>query len=679
MADIARIKGNIAKMIAQDAPEADIDAYVASEGVTLDQLRAPSQPKQDKYQEAAKAEIADLKSKGIDTGTGYTRRLAHGVTFGADNTILAGLTTPLEMIKRGVGPVEAYNYTKAREDEIMNQARENTGALGTAVEIGGGIGSGLKLAQGGMTFARNLAPNAGILPRSLASMGDSAAMGAFAGFNEGNGLGDRLEKGATGGLLGGAVGAAAPATFALGGAVLNPIASNIMARANPTRFAQGQVARGLSESGLTPQQVAGDVATAAREGQGMFTLADAMGNSGQRMLASTARAPGQARTDVVNFLEQRQAGQGRRVANSLAEGFDSPMTAQRLDRTLTGARDTWADQAYSAHRADAGPVDLSGVIGRIDQTLSPGLTRIMQPASNIADDSVEGVLRRIRGKLTDDRSVLSDFEAIQRVRGDLADSIEKANRAGEGNKVRLLTQVRNELDRSMENASEGFRATNAEFRARSGAIDAIQDGRQAAQRGRSEDVIADFRARPREQQLTFRAGYADPLIEGAQVAPFGANKARPLTSDAFADEAAAMAPGNALMQRRIGRENTMFQTRAAATGNSKTVENLADDAALGVDPTISIVGQLMAGNYSGALRSTLAAGSNALTGNTPAVRQAVADILMSRGQNVNPRQLQSMLDQTMLRLQQIQNMARSIGRGASGGLAVGPSATGNRR
>jgi len=39
MADIARIKGNISKMIAQNAPESDIDAYVASEGVSPDQLR----------------------------------------------------------------------------------------------------------------------------------------------------------------------------------------------------------------------------------------------------------------------------------------------------------------------------------------------------------------------------------------------------------------------------------------------------------------------------------------------------------------------------------------------------------------------------------------------------------------------------------------------------------------
>lgn len=56
MPDIAKVKRNIARMIDQGAPESDIDAYVASESVTLDMLQggaapsapapnAPSQPK----------------------------------------------------------------------------------------------------------------------------------------------------------------------------------------------------------------------------------------------------------------------------------------------------------------------------------------------------------------------------------------------------------------------------------------------------------------------------------------------------------------------------------------------------------------------------------------------------------------------------------------------------------
>lgn len=40
MADIDRIRRNLGRMIDQGAPEADIDAYVASEGVTIDQVRA---------------------------------------------------------------------------------------------------------------------------------------------------------------------------------------------------------------------------------------------------------------------------------------------------------------------------------------------------------------------------------------------------------------------------------------------------------------------------------------------------------------------------------------------------------------------------------------------------------------------------------------------------------------
>ena len=51
-----------------------------------------------------------------DEGAGLTRRLAHGATLGADSTVLAGLETPLEMIKRGTfDPREGYNYAKARE------------------------------------------------------------------------------------------------------------------------------------------------------------------------------------------------------------------------------------------------------------------------------------------------------------------------------------------------------------------------------------------------------------------------------------------------------------------------------------------------------------------------------------------------------------------------------------
>jgi hypothetical protein len=417
---------------------------------------------------------------------------------------------------------------------------------------------------------------------------------------------------------------------------------------------------------MTPSQIADEIRAAANEGQGMFTAADAMGNSGQRLLATTARSPGQARTDVVNFLDNRQAGQGRRVSNALAEGFDSPQTAAQTEARLTAQRGADADAAYSAVRAGAGRTDVVPAINQIDRTIGTGPGQTLQAAN----DSVEGVLRPFRERLA--RVNPDDFEAVQRIRFDMADAAQNARQSGYGNRAREIGNAVRELDAAMEAASSGYRQANRNFAQASRDIDAVGLGRQAATRGRTEDIIPEFQAQSLQGQGAYRAGYVDPLIQQAQGAAFGANKARPLINDAFADEAAAMAPGNPLMQRRIGRENTMFQTRNAATGNSKTVENANDDAAFGVDPTVigNLIAQVGTGNFSGALRTMLGAGQNLMSGNTPAVRQAVADILLTRGGNVNAAQFERMLDETVRRVQRVQQIARSIGRGAAGGLAV---------
>ncbi len=668
MADTAALERALVN--ADAAGDADAARVLAGE---ITRLRASSAPAPDKYQQAAIDEQAQLKEKGIDPGAGLTRRLTHGATLGADNTILAAATTPFEMIKRGTfSPVEGYNYAKAREDQIMGDARKNTGLLGTAAEVLGGGVAGAGLAQGGITAARMLAPEAGLLARAGASAVDGAGIGAFSGAMEGNGLAERGANALKGGALGGLLGGIVPPALAVGGAAISPVVSNLRARANPQGFAQSQVARAVSESGMTPADIASSVQAAARDGQGVFSVADAMGNAGQRMLSSTARAPGQARTDVVNFLDARQAGQGRRLSNALAEGFDAPQTAAQTEARLTAQRGADADAAFSAVRSGAGRTDVVPAINRIDQTIGTGPGQVLQAAN----DSVEGALRPFRERLA--RVNPDDFEAVQRIRFDMADAAQNARQSGYGNRAREIGNAVRELDAAMEQASSGYRQANRNFAQASRDIEAVGQGRAAAMRGRTEDIIPEFQGQSTAGQGAYRAGYVDPLIQQTQGAAFGVNKARPLINDAFQAEAGAMAPGNQLMQNRIGRENTMFETRNAAVGNSKTAENLADDAAMGAGPALGIIGQVMAGNYGGALRSTIAAGSNALTGNTPAVRQAIADILMTRGPNMNPAQFQRMLDETVQRLHLVQQMARSVGRGAAGGLAVtGPGQ--NRR
>jgi hypothetical protein len=161
------------------------------------------------------------------------------------------------------------------------------------------------------------------------------------------------------------------------------------------------------------------------------------------------------------------------------------------------------------------------------------------PDGLIANDSIETALQRFRDRITDGRSTLSDFTAVQRVRGDLSDAVQSALRSGHGNRARLLRGVLREVDRALENASEGYLAANQRFAQASRDIEAVQAGRGAAMRGWTEDTIPAFRALTPRGQQAFRAGYADPLIGQAQTAAYGVNKVRLLTSDAFRDEVAA--------------------------------------------------------------------------------------------------------------------------------------------
>jgi hypothetical protein len=333
---------------------------------------------------------------------------------------------------------------------------------------------------------------------------------------------------------------------------------------------------------------------------------------------------------------------------------------------MTAARDQAANAEYGAARQNANPVDLRQTIANIDATLQPGVNQIARPPSGIANDSIEAALQGVRNRLTDNRSVLTDFTAAQRVRGDLADMVQQAVRGGQGNRARLLGGVLREMDQSLENASPGFLQANRNFSQASRNIDAIGQGRTAATRGRFENTVPEFQGLPPAGQQAYRAGYVAPLIAQVQGGAYGVNKARPFTSDAFGQEAGAMAPGAARMGRQLNRENTMFETRRQATGGSQTADNLADSAAMGVDPTL--IGQVLSGNIGGALHSAMGAISNGITGNTPAVRRAVGQILLSR--NLPPGEFQRMLDQTTARITEVQRRAQVASRTLAGTLST---------
>ena len=86
-------------------------------------------------------------------------------------------------------------------------------------------------------------------------------------------------------------------------------------------------------------------------------------------------------------------------------------------------------------------------------------------------------------------SISTIFQRFSGVRGDIADMAQSALQSGHGNKARQLRGVLCQLD-VLENAFEEYLAANRRFAQASLDIEAVQAGREAAMRGRTEDTAA---------------------------------------------------------------------------------------------------------------------------------------------------------------------------------------------
>lgn len=544
---------------------------------------------------------------------GKIGQAAEDVARLASNGVTFGFRDKLAHYLGGGSPEEERAKTA--------QAMERAGTAGKVAELGGAIATPIGMASNGLTLARLIPEGAGIAGRLLLGTGLAGAEGAAYGGLSAAGHDQDIKKGlATG------------AAFGLGGNVAGealaaaaPIAKNAVQGAlgigNQNRAKQAIIAA-LTRSGKTPQQVTVDMSQAAAEGQGGYTLADALGNSGQRMLSGIARSPGDMRQVIADTLEGRQAGQGRRITRALDEAFGSQQgTALQREAVQTAERRAAGNANYGEARAAAGPVDTSTAIAKINDVVAPGVTPLV--GAGAADNGVYATLSRARSLLTNGKTQVSDFDRALLAKQEMDAIIENG-----GTAASLLRPARNALDDALADASKPYATARDTYRAQSKAIEAVDTGRNAARRGRVEDTVPAFNAMSDSEKAGFRTGYADPLIEQAQGAAHGVNKARPLINDATAVEFPAFAgQGGEKLQRQLARENTMFETRNAALGGSRTADNLADQLDVGnIDP--SLIANILSGHWGAAASRAVGIGANALTGRNQAVRDMIAQTLL---------------------------------------------------
>lgn len=588
----------------------------------------------------ARAKANANRSEEPSSGEALGRGALQGVTVGLSDEVYGGhgfgavgqIDAIVEAMRQGATIEEAnkagFDAKEARRAERLGEVRaanrEAQEAHPGMYLTGEIVGSLPYLAVGGG------AANTG---RAVSTAGRGAALGgadaALYSYNTAEG-GDRPEAAAKGAIVGSALGAATPfvaQAVRRGGEAAADFGVGLFdaatGRANNTRANRG-LARILERSGKTADEIGSEVDSAIREGAPEFVLADALGNStghgpGQRALAGAARQPGPYREELVNALNRRQAGQGERVSAAISEALGGGETSAARTADLKAVRKAVSDPLYEAAREGARPVRLNDTLAEMDDFLGLDTNRGL--------DSIAGKVAAYRKKMAAKGEQLFDFETTLRLKQDIQDEAQTAWRAGKNNRGRVLDKLWRKLDSALEQASDGYRAANDTYALASRNIDAIPAGEAAAAgRVRPADALTSYDAMSAAQRPEFRKGYADALLRDVERAAPGANKVRPLTSDKRRAELAWMSSDPELLARRLGREDTMFATRAGAVNGSATAENLADMADTnGTDFLISAA--TGGGNM---LMDALRWGGRKATGQNEATRELMAKALMSQ-------------------------------------------------
>jgi hypothetical protein len=375
---------------------------------------APAAPSLDKYQQAAINERDALKAQGIDSGAGYTRRLAQGASFGLADEAVAAVMTPFEMIKRGTfNPVEGYNYAKARENLILNDARENTGIGGAIAEGVGGLATGGALAKAGLSPTANLAPGASLLKKVGVGAAEGAGLGGIYGAADGEGVGGRAMGAATGAGMGAAAGGAFPlvsqGVSSVYRAIQNARAGNEVAKqtgVSPevlrllgnTLEADGT----LSSRGIANMNRAGSEAMLADAGPNARAILDTAiqrgGPGGVAAREAIEARAGRSANDIIASLDQH-LGQPNGVT----------ATQSAIRQGSAGARGAAYDAAY------ASPIDYAAPSGQAIENIVK--TRVPQSAINEANALMRAEgnqSKQILAKVADDGTVT--FETLPDVR-----------------------------------------------------------------------------------------------------------------------------------------------------------------------------------------------------------------------------------------------------------------------
>lgn len=464
-----------------------------------------------------------------------------------------------------------------------------------------------------------------------------AGIGAFTGFG--------------GALIGKAAGAA-------GGAVKNVATNAIASKMLPAGQAAEQIlGRALERDRISPEQAS---QTAGRYSDKDIAVMDTGGANTARLARNVRTMGGEGGEQIDRFLAERQADQHARVLSDIRQNLADGSDAHGITQGLLAQRATTAkplyDEAFKANQNIASPeIDhiLETPAGK--QALSEARVLMQNdrslmgvPDAELRDQAMEAGQEVPKGGIASGLKL----RTLHYVKMALDDQVGAAIRTGETTRARILTGLKNDFVRAIDEADVTAKAgpnstkaagglykqARAAFSGPSQSMEAIDAGGDFLKM-RPEEIKAHLADLGESDQDFYRVGAARALQDRVLKAGdnldavsrvFGNKNLRSQIETVFGKGAASK------FAEAMTAEKMATATNRFVRGGSQTADKAADISD-GGDVLNDAVHGAIHGGIRGAIMhpavNALRAHSNAFfNGMTPEVRNALARLLVQTGE-----------------------------------------------
>lgn len=262
--------------------------------------------------------------------------IGQGLLMGFGDELEAGVRNPLDTLGSMVGLTDGAEYDASLQDirGKLDAYRDDRPLEAIGYEMGGAVlpalaAGAFSMGTGGAAVG---AATAARLAPTLARLATVGAMqGGVSGFGAGEGgVSNRLASGATGAVVGGVLGAAAPKLAQLGGRAVRSVGDSlgVGGAKRAQTFSERKMLEALERDGMTPDEALARLQEAQALGVPDITAAD-LGENLRGQAWRSQAIPNPNRTTVVDQFAERQTAQAGQISDAATDatgvqktGFD---------------------------------------------------------------------------------------------------------------------------------------------------------------------------------------------------------------------------------------------------------------------------------------------------------------------------------------------------------------------